>query len=98
MKIGRDESDAPGLSAAGARKIIKRAKPPKGAVARVYTVRNPEAPGGVTVGPFSAIQALCPKIKANTLKRRLDNHERDIEKLRESPLQGRHRGRPRTIR
>jgi hypothetical protein len=98
MKTGRDESDAPGLSAAGARKIIKRVKPTKGATARVYTVRNPGAPDGVTVGTFKVIAALCPKIKPNTLKRRLDNHERDIEKLRESPLRARLRGRPRTIR
>lgn len=98
MKMRKDESDTPGLSAAGARKIIKRVKPAKAPAARVYTVRNPDAPGGVTVGTFKVIAALCPKIKPNTLKRRLDNHERDIKKLRESPLQGRRRGHPRTIR
>ena len=96
MKTTGDETTP--LSATQAGKIVRRVKPVKKEAQRVYTVRNKESPTGQTIGTFSVIKALCPKIKPNTLKRRLDSHERDLDKLRESPANGRRRGRPRTAR
>jgi len=78
--------EATGLSAAGARKITRRvekirmiAPPAK------YTVTDSKTGVKHEEVAFKTVSALCPKIKSSTLKRRLENGERDLAVLRRRP-------------
>lgn len=78
-----DGGDGKGLSAAAARRVVRRFKtPPQIAAPATYEVTD-----GTTThtGKFNTVAALCPNVKTSTLKRRLESGERDLTKLRRPP-------------
>lgn len=72
-----------GFSAAKAKHITRRVKKePLIAPAAKYTVIDGNT---MHTGTFKVVAMLCPGIAVSTLKRRLDNGERDCAKLRRAP-------------
>lgn len=72
------KNDERGLSAAQARKIIKRSKPPrKIAAPATYNVH--------LEGSFAVIKSLCPQVPPRTLLRRLERGGRDLMQLMQPP-------------
>lgn len=83
--IDRPLLDRAALSAHSAGAVIKRVKPiPVRSQANIYKVID-EKTNTITEGTFKIIAALCPKIKTNTLKRRLINGDRTLALLRRTP-------------
>lgn len=72
------------LSAASARKIVKRA-PKVRLISKPMEFTVKDAKGKEYKGTFKIIAALCPGIKTTTLKRRLDSGHRSLESLRKAP-------------
>ena len=90
--------DGTTLSAARSSKIVRRAKKERSiALPAIYTILG-TAGEIVAAGTFRVVQALCPKVNASTLKRRLDTGERKLDELKKKPRlnQGRRhqKGRP----
>jgi hypothetical protein len=79
-----DGDQEKGLSAAGARKIIRRCK-------KVRLIEPPtqyvvtDKRGNKHTGTFKTVATLCPKVKTSTLRRRLENGERSLDQLRREP-------------
>jgi hypothetical protein len=78
-----EEGDGRGLSAAGARRITKRAKRESSIAKPAHYVVTLD--GEEHHGTFKTVAQLCPTVIASTLKRRLEIGERDIRKLRRAP-------------
>lgn len=79
------ETEPRGMSAAQARRQVKRAKAPRErSEPRQFTIRKE----GVTVlelGTLRDVRALLPEVKASLLTRRLDGGERDYDRLSRPP-------------
>lgn len=79
------EIEARGMSAAQARRQIKRAKAPRERSApRQFTIHR-EGQVVLDHGTLKDVRALLPKVKASLLTRRLDGGERDYDRLARPP-------------
>lgn len=77
--------DGTPLSAARSGKIVRRAKKERAiALPAIYTILG-AAGEVVAAGTFRVVSALCPKVNASTLKRRLDTGERKLDELKKKP-------------
>lgn len=73
------------LSAARSGKIVRRAKKERSiALPAIYTILG-AAGEIIAAGTFRVVSALCPKVNASTLKRRLDSGQRKLEDLKKKP-------------
>lgn len=74
-----------GLSAAQARRPVKRAKTPKDrSEPRQFTIRRGEEIM-LDAGTMKDVFALLPRLPATLLRRRLDSGERDYDRLSRPP-------------
>lgn len=79
------EVEQRGMSAAQARRQIKRAKAPRERSApRQFTIRRNEEIV-LDNGTLKDVRELLPKVKASLLTRRLDGGERDYDRLARPP-------------